>query len=72
MSRLWSEIPHKYQYKVLKFLEELAALEDNLSEKEALVAARKELNMWSTVPVDYIEEYDESYLIARAVPQYDE
>jgi hypothetical protein len=72
MSKLWPEIPHKYQYKVLKFLEELAALEDNLSEREALVAARKELNMWSTVPVNYIEENDSSYLIARAVPQYDE
>lgn len=56
----------------MKLLIDLADLEDDQNMKNALFAARGELDIWSNVPEEYIDDSEDSVLIARAVPQFEE
>ena len=69
---MWSTVSYKSQYKVMKLLSDLADLEDDQEMKEAIIAAKSELDIWSNVPEHYMDDSEESFLVVRAVDQVPE
>lgn len=61
----WSELPYESQYQVMKLLSDLADLEDDQDMKDALVAAKGELDIWSNVPENFVFEDEVTIVINR-------
>ncbi len=70
--KLWNELSYETQLEIMDLIENLLLEQPDIELQEGLLAALKELAIWSNSPCEVIDSEDDHVFVAQATDQEDE